>query len=102
MGRLEAVAKAVGIEIYRDLGMSMIKQSDAQRMVGALSDEGLVVVGIERFLRTEKGLRPDMSNIADFSDLDRPEDGRRAASRFIASLPDEEDALLDFDVEDCR
>lgn len=100
MGRVNEIAQRVGVVVENALGMSLIKQKDGQDLVKAIVSDGHVILGIERFVRVGQELRPDMNGIADFSDAISADESGRAAIVFLASLPDEENGLLEFNLDD--
>lgn len=95
MGLTAELATAVGIPVRRTGSLELIPSFDAAAFLDECSKAGVRVLGFEGFRMTDGETRPDMSAIADLSDVEDPtasvEEARIIVDEIAAS-----DLLLEF------
>ncbi len=95
MGLTAELAAALGIPVRRTGSLELIPSSDAATLLDECSKAGVRVLGFEGFRVTDGETRPDMSAIADLSDVEDPtesvEEARTIVDQIVAP-----DLLLEF------
>lgn len=84
-----------------------VDRETAVKLIRDATDQRVVVVGIEAFVREPKGLRPLLDQIADYSsaiengcDYECLRSCNQSALEFVNQLPDEPGLVMAFVLED--
>lgn len=95
MGLTAELAAGVGIRVHRSGSLELIPSSEAARLLDECATAGVRVLGLEGFRLADGETRPDMSAIADLSDVEDPAASVEEA-RAVVSEIEGPDLMLEF------
>jgi len=105
MGLTARIASAAGISLKSAGSLQLVSSKDTDAFLGAASTEHVAILGIEGFHLEGSRIVPDMSAIADFSELPRDEEFMGAtieeARTFLRSFA-QADMYFDFLLDESR
>jgi hypothetical protein len=87
---MDDLARRAGVTIQRTGALDLIPAAGASAFVNASSEAGVRILGIEGFKIIDGDARPDMTAIADFSDIRGEPASNAEAVAFMKSLNDPE------------
>ena len=70
----------------------------AMKIINSCQNNGIIILGIERFIRKSDGIMPDIYGIADFSDA-TAEESFEAAKNFMSEYGIENEELFSLTIE---
>ncbi|MCP4674702.1 MAG: hypothetical protein GY854_04140 [Deltaproteobacteria bacterium] len=95
MGLIDTLARHSGLQLRKVGSLQLVAFPDVQYFLDACMAAGILVIGIEGFSTEDGEVRPDMSAIADFSELTRSSQSIVEARMFVDSVGRPE-MLFDF------
>ena len=95
MGLTSEIASYLGMEVRRAGSLELIASSDAEALLDECARRGVRVLGFEGFRLADGETRPDMSAIADLSDVTEPAESVEEARAIVGALAEPE-LMLEF------
>lgn len=86
MGLTAELAAAVGIPVRRTGSLELVRSLDAVAFLDECSKAGVRVLGFEGFRITDGETRPDISAIADLSDVEDPTESVEEARTIVDDI----------------
>jgi hypothetical protein len=95
VGLTAELADAVGIPVRRSGSLELIRAAEAGRLLDECAKERIRILGLEGFRLAGDETRPDMSVIADLSDVEDPAASVEEARAVVAET-EKADLMLEF------
>lgn len=95
MGLTSEIAASVGMDVRRAGSLELIASADAEALLDECARRGIRVLGFEGFRLVDGETRPDMSAIADLSDVTEPAESVEETRAIVAALAGP-DLMLEF------